>query len=361
MSLLDNYFSKGMGYVTGSTGNYGGLLDDETRKLADQQAQMAFAAQLLDAGGWSDQRTSLGQAIGRGMGAAQQSRQGSVDQALQAALLKKQMESSQAKQSPFGSVDVSKFTPDSVRTFETSGKYSDLVPVVKEADGLGDYQPGDYTPQSWAKFLKSKDPSVLERYITPRQEYSPSFQSVTRTLPDGSTQYGTFDTRSGKKIWDGEIVPPGKKSETDAAGRERGKITGAREGKADVAYSTFKTGIAGLEDAMSKTETGPIAGRFPAFTAAQQTAEGAEAAMAPVLKQLFRDSGEGTFTDADQAMLMKMLPTRTDHPEARKAKISLIDSIVREKLAISDEGAADSPPPSAPKRVKVDAQGNVVK
>lgn len=356
-----DYLNRGMDALSGSTGSYGGLLAEEERKAADQQAQMAFAAQLLDAGGWSPNRTSLGQALGRGMAAAGQARQGAVDQSLQAALLRKQIQSANAQQSPFGNIDPSKFTPESIAKFEGSRKYSDLVPVMKAGDGLGDYQPGDYTPQSWAKFVQSKNPADLERYVTPRQEYSPSYQSITRTLPDGSTQYGTFDTRSGDKVWDGEIVPPGKKTEVDSAGRERGKITGAREGKAPVAYDTFKTGIASLEKAMSNTATGPVAGRIPAVTAAQQTAEGAEATMAPVLKQLFRDSGEGTFTDSDQELLMKMVPTRRDHPEARKAKIEMIDSIVRAKLGLDGTAESGGEPLSAPKRVKVDAQGNVVK
>jgi len=91
---------------------------------------------------------------------------------------------------------------------------------------------------------------------------------------------------------------------------------------------------------MSGTATGPVAGRIPAVTAGQQIAEGAEATMAPILKQLFRDAGEGTFTDNDQALLMKMVPTRKDHAEARKAKMEMIDGIVRAKLGIKDGAPA---------------------
>jgi hypothetical protein len=96
-------------------------------------------------------------------------------------------------------------------------------------------------------------------------------------------------------------------------------------------YETARDGlIAGLEG----TSTGPIAGRVPAFTAGQQTAEGGVAAMAPVLKQLFRVSGEGVFTDKDQQLLLDMVPKRTDLPESRKAKIENIDKIVKAKLGI---------------------------
>jgi hypothetical protein len=90
----------------------------------------------------------------------------------------------------------------------------------------------------------------------------------------------------------------------------------------------------GLIQALGGTETGPLAGRVPAVTAAQQTGEGAVAAMAPVLKQLFRSAGEGTFTDKDQELLLRMVPTRTDEPEARQAKLENIDRIIGAKLGL---------------------------
>jgi hypothetical protein len=90
----------------------------------------------------------------------------------------------------------------------------------------------------------------------------------------------------------------------------------------------------GLLTGLAGTETGAIAGRITPFTAAQQTAEGGVAAMAPVLKQLFRSAGEGVFTDRDQALLLDMVPTRKDEPEARKAKIENIDRIVAAKLGM---------------------------
>lgn len=97
MAGLLDYLNRGL---TGSTSSYGGLLTDEDQKAAQQQAQLAMAAQLLDAGGWSPNRTSFGQAIGRGMSAAGQARQGSVDQSLQAALLRKQLQSLNQKDAP---------------------------------------------------------------------------------------------------------------------------------------------------------------------------------------------------------------------------------------------------------------------
>jgi hypothetical protein len=109
------------------------------------------------------------------------------------------------------------------------------------------------------------------------------------------------------------------------------------------AFATYTAAMKGLENAMAQTSTGPVSGRMPSVTAAQQTAEGAVAAMAPVLKGLFRNAGEGTFTDKDQEILLAMVPTRKDHPEARAAKIANINMIVASKLGLPTPGGSDSP------------------
>lgn len=103
------------------------------------------------------------------------------------------------------------------------------------------------------------------------------------------------------------------------------------------ALNTWLTARNGLIGALSETETGPIRGRLPAFSADQQTAEGAIAATAPVLKQIFRVAGEGVFTDRDQALLLEMVPKRTDRPEARIAKIKNIDAIINAKLGLTED------------------------
>ncbi len=97
-------------------------------------------------------------------------------------------------------------------------------------------------------------------------------------------------------------------------------------------FAAYTAARDGLVEALENTLSGPLVGRGPAVTAAQQIAEGAAAAMAPVLKSLFRVSGEGVFTDRDQQLLLDMLPDRTDHPEAQRAKIAAVDAIVAAKL-----------------------------
>lgn len=122
--------------------------------------------------------------------------------------------------------------------------------------------------------------------------------------------------------------------------------------KADqAAYNAFSVGLGNVQSAMAETTTGPLVGRLPPISAEAQTAEGAAATLAPVLKSLFRTAGEGTFTDKDQELLMQMVPTRQDLPAARDAKIQMIDQMVRAKLGIDGGGqppSGASAPPQTP-------------
>lgn len=112
--------------------------------------------------------------------------------------------------------------------------------------------------------------------------------------------------------------------------------------KIDKTVNMYVKARDGLMKGLSGTETGPLAGRVPAVTVGQQIAEGGVAAMAPVLKQLFRVAGEGVFTDRDQALLLDMVPKRTDEPQAAAVKMQNIDDIVSAKLGRQIAGYAPS-------------------
>lgn len=99
-----------------------------------------------------------------------------------------------------------------------------------------------------------------------------------------------------------------------------------------IAWDVYNTGITTLQESLKNTVTGPLTGFIPAITESQQIADGAIALMAPLLKNVFRKAGEGTFTKDDQEILMAMLPTRRDKPAARIAKIKAVNSVVRATL-----------------------------
>ena len=98
------------------------------------------------------------------------------------------------------------------------------------------------------------------------------------------------------------------------------------------AYNVFATGMGQVLSALEKTTTGPLIGRLPAVTGSAQSADKAIAAMAPILKSMFRTAGEGAFSDKDQELLLAMIPTREDSKEAIINSALMIDSIVRAKL-----------------------------
>jgi len=124
------------------------------------------------------------------------------------------------------------------------------------------------------------------------------------------------------------------KAQAEQAAKARSNANAAR---------VYEEGMGGAIKALSGASTGPLVGLLPAMTTDQQIAEGGVSAMAPVMKEMFRTAGEGTFTDKDQDLLMAMLPTRRDSPEAREAKAANVDNIVRAKLNIGPPQKATNP------------------
>lgn len=123
-----------------------------------------------------------------------------------------------------------------------------------------------------------------------------------------------------------------------AAGTEQAKARVERESSQRTmsrAHSVFQVAMQGVKDGLSGASTGPIVGRLPALSESQQMADGGVAAIQPILKSLFREAGEGTFTDKDQDLLTAMIPTRADHAAVREWKIQNIERIVAEKLGVS--------------------------
>jgi hypothetical protein len=170
------------------------------------------------------------------------------------------------------------------------------------------------------------------------QEERKQFQNIANPKPVPKYAIPTYDN-DGNVIGYSEL-PEGTKP--FGGGKPTVQPKGAlKTPDAQAAFNLYETARDGLLSGLEGSTTGPIAGRFPAFTSEQQIAEGSVAAMAPVLKQLFRVAGEGVFTDRDQALLLAMIPTRTTRPEARAAQIQNIDNIVKAKLKMNPE-ASDS-------------------
>lgn len=219
---------------------------------------------------------------------------------------------------------------------EGTGLYKDDPQMAGLLSMLGPEQGRQFMAQATLKRMETPEDRTPADLLALQQAFGPdvgmqkwleikrpaSNNTVINNIPKPDFGYQYIDPNNPAA---GVRVVPG--SPADA---ERTKA----QAEKNAVYNTYETAMKSLEDALSATETGPIAGRVPAFTADQQTAEGAVAAMAPVLKQLFRSAGEGVFTDKDQQLLMEMIPKRTDLPDARRSKVASINAIVRAKLGM---------------------------
>lgn len=220
---------------------------------------------------------------------------------------------------------------------------ADLQETAQFGAPIASYSPADRTgaqAQSQPGFEGPKNPKLAQFVEGLRAIQEKSKMAATRAQSDidlkrsqiaeneaqaaalGQAQI-YVDPDTGKQI----VVPRGAKLIPRPS---KGKPASNQD--LNSAMELYETAKEGLISGLGGSETGQIVGRLPAITAKQQIAKGSVAAMAPVLKQIFRTAGEGVFTDRDQQLLLDMIPTRTELPEARAAMIANIDAIVKAKI-----------------------------
>jgi hypothetical protein len=104
----------------------------------------------------------------------------------------------------------------------------------------------------------------------------------------------------------------------------------ATKAKLNKALTIYSGASNRLMKSLGETETGPIIGLIPAVTGNAKTAERVINQMGPVLKSVFRQAGEGAWTNFDQIALMEIAADRTLEPEARVKVMGALDALVRE-------------------------------
>lgn len=245
---------------------------------------------------------------------------------------------------------------------------SDFERWRQDPQGFRDYKqagatPGD-APSAVREYNFWKDLPADQRQDFERLKRDPGIQMIAGVpylktpqglqplIPEnvvrGMQGRDTYTQRAGTLSADSDMRPGIEADITTAKGTAQSDINRKEEARSnDKALRVFNTGMSGLESAMAGTTTGPMVGWLPAVTEGAQTAEGSLSLMAPILKDVFRQAGEGTFTKDDQEILMNMLPKRTDTPGTQRAKIAAVKRIVAEKL-----GNVEEAPKTPSKRVK---------
>lgn len=175
--------------------------------------------------------------------------------------------------------------------------------------------------------------------------------SATQTIADLGTSATIADVEkvissakeTGKLTAQQKLKPAVEAAVISAVGQAKAEVAKLGEERSSIkTLDIYNNSMSNLTKALDNTITGPFIGLTPAMTSNAQIADGAIAMMLPLMKDVFRGAGEGTFTEGDQKILTDMIPTRSDSAEARKSKIMFIDELIRARLTTAPVAEAQS-------------------
>jgi len=222
----------------------------------------------------------------------------------------------------------------------------------------------------------ANDPDLLRKYAVEffkkQMGVDPAEIQAFKKLTEGMSQE---DIDKAKRIELGLEPRAGSQfalSLEELFSRSAAQAGGAQAGKSeeekkalqvqnDKTWRIWQTAISGLEESLGNTATGKVVGLLPAITSSQQIADQSIAIMAPVLKNIFRESGEGVFTDKDQQILIDMIPDRGSNPDTVAYAIKMINDIVAAKLNQQIQVEIVPNTSATPNVLRFDAQGNPIK
>lgn len=330
-------------------------------------AMQTFAASLLAGSGWSPTRQSGSEVFGRALLAAQQARAASM-----AAIQKQRLEEAQiaaltAKESPnpFGQIDTAKYTPESIAKFQNTGNYGALKPLETAGD-TASYK--DYLIAQKQGYPKSFFDYQIE-LATARANAAPvNLQNAERPTQGGGKQPGTFDPRTGVFSPQGPQIGPPPRQATEGDKKNAVLIdsmvnaekeiqdltnpmnqkTGQRQPNPDATDTSSRLNSA-LEaiPGIGKTLTTDDYRKYKA------------AGLRWAANLLYMKSGATANPSEIESTWQQFFPQPGDGPEVKAqketARAQEIDS-ARKNMTVQSPAA----PSGASKRIRVDAQGNVI-
>ena len=109
-----------------------------------------------------------------------------------------------------------------------------------------------------------------------------------------------------------------------------------RQEKDYQAYKLVSTDLKNTYKNIPDILTGSLQGNLPAASQSSRMFETTQKQMLPLLKDVFRKPGEGTFTEGDQRLLTELLPNRTMNAEEFDVAIRRLDAVVAMKVSQAD-------------------------
>jgi hypothetical protein len=189
--------------------------------------------------------------------------------------------------------------------------------------------------------------AVAQKVFTKGFADSPAeYQRVTMALEKAGIKPGSKEYERAMRILAKIEAPAGSFLSLDpenlayrklmeALGTGRGKTQAEEEAQAktnEMLRSTWNKSLDYLGQKLTNTTTGFFSGFLPAITESQQLADQSVSMMMPLLKDMFRQAGEGVFTDKDQEVLEALIPTRGMSPGAIAEALEQVDRLVQSKL-----------------------------
>lgn len=216
---------------------------------------------------------------------------------------------------------------------------------IQEFDYLA--KAGELTPEDLRRAARVElglDPRAVGSSIMTMSEDP---ETVARVADAEATIVGAKD-RAGL-IARLELEPRVQAALTEATAFAQAQADAAAENRSnDRALKVYQQAANSLEEALGVTATGTFVGLMPAFTTNQKVADGAASLLRPILKDVVRSAGEGTFTEGDQKIIDDLIPQRTDTPESRALKMQMLDNFIMGKLAPVEVDAPPGNPPEQP-------------
>lgn len=351
-SMYDR-FTSGLGGLLGGGGAYGGMLDEEQKKALQKQALLSLGSNLMANSGWSPQRTSFGQALGNSLLATQQQAGQQGQDMLQAMLLKTKLQK--------GS-EVKK--PSDVQSYEyaKANGYAGSFEDWKRVAAAQPQQTSDV--QNWEYFQKLSPEQQKQWMSLQRQPTAPQLAVINGvpTLVDRiqGTQMPLTNLQSEIGA---TTAKAGAEAEAKALGAAKGEAQGGLAKKGINAMNVLETlELADpLVDVATGSGTGAAADRVASFFGESTTGDQAIAKLKIIQANLMTNMPrmEGPQSDRDVQLYREAAGELGDAnvPRGRKkAAISMIRAL-QEKYA---EGATTTGAKPTTKRVRVDAQGNVI-
>jgi hypothetical protein len=343
----------GLGGLLGGTNAYGGMLDEEQKKALQKQALLSLGSNLLANSGYSPQRTSFGQALGNSVLATQQQSGKQGQDMLEAMLLKTRLQKASEVKKPS---DVQSFEYAKANGFAGSFEEWKRVAAAKQQSpaGIQEYEYfSKLTPAEQKQFLSLQRSPVVPQVV---------MVNGVPTLVDrtGATAPNPLSTQQS------EIDAATAKAQAEAAAKARGAVIGETQGSIEKKALTAGgvNDILDLADPLidAATGSGVGAGKDKLAAAFGVAPQGAQAiAQLQILQaslMMAQPRMEGPQGEKDVILYQQAagnLGDPTVPNEIKKAAIKTIRNL-QNKYA----EAAGQPAGSSKKRVRVDAQGNVI-